>query len=99
MAKRFQLLCLFRIQGSSSGYERNTPPPCQVFNGQTCPECWFQYVAPMVQEIVSVIDKLVALIERRERRQKAIFTDLISPIFDELLLVHKDYIAMFSEAL
>jgi hypothetical protein len=53
----------------------------------------------MVQEMVSVVDKLVALIERRERREKAIFTELISPMFDELLIVHKDYIAMFSDVL
>jgi hypothetical protein len=53
----------------------------------------------MVQETVSIIDKLIALLERRERRQKAVFTELISPMFDELLFVHKDYIAMFHAVL
>ena len=51
----------------------------------------------MITEFISLIDRLIQLIEYRNRRYRLLFDDFLQPAFDELLLVHKDYIQMFEK--
>src|SRR5213596_737736 len=51
----------------------------------------------MLNELMSVIDRLIKLKEYRDRRFRSFFKDVIEPAFNDLLLVHSDYIKMFEQ--
>jgi hypothetical protein len=51
----------------------------------------------MITQILSLIDRLIQLIEYRQRRYRTLFDDFLEPAFNDLLLVHNDYIKMFEE--
>jgi hypothetical protein len=51
----------------------------------------------IVNDLLSIIDRLIQLTEYRHRRYRLLFESLVEPAFAELLLVHGDYIRMFEE--
>lgn len=53
----------------------------------------------MIEQLLSVIDRLVQLKEHRAKRRVELFTSIFEPIFCELQLVHTDYIQMFQHVL
>jgi hypothetical protein len=53
--------------------------------------------AMVVNDLLSIIDRLIQLTEYRHRRFRLLFESLLEPAFAELLLVHGDYIRMFGE--
>jgi len=52
-----------------------------------------------ISDILAIIDKLFALINRRSEDRQHLFQTLAMPVFEELLTVHADYIKMFEETL
>ena len=48
----------------------------------------------MISQIISVIDRLIQLKEYRDKRAQYIFEKLLEPMFNDLLVVHADYISM-----
>jgi len=52
----------------------------------------------MINAILQVIDRLIKLKENRDQRFSNLFEDFIKPTFDQMLMIHNDYIAMFSVA-
>ena len=51
----------------------------------------------MLTELLSIVERLIKLKEHRERRQSKRFDTIIEPVFNELLLIHADYIKMFEK--
>ncbi len=51
----------------------------------------------MISTLLSIIDRLIQLSQYKKRRYRVLFNEILQPTFDELLLVHKNYIEMFSE--
>jgi hypothetical protein len=49
----------------------------------------------MIDALISIIDRLIQLTEYRGKRRRRLFEDVIEPIFNDLLLIHRDYIEMF----
>lgn len=52
----------------------------------------------MIDDLLKVADKIIELLKRKEVRRKEVFTSVIKPLFDELLVVHADYLQMFERA-
>lgn len=48
----------------------------------------------MISQIISVIDRLIQLKEYKDKRNQYIFETLLEPLFNDLLVVHADYISM-----
>lgn len=53
----------------------------------------------MIDPLISIIDRLIKLKEYRGQRSDSRFKDVFKPAFDELLLVHKDYVGMFTDVI
>jgi hypothetical protein len=51
----------------------------------------------MLNDFLSIIDRLIALKEYRNKRLQSVYQNLLEPIFNDLLLVHRDYIQMFEK--
>jgi len=51
----------------------------------------------MMSSLISVLDRLIQLKEYRTRRLRHIYSELLKPVFDELAVVHGDYVKMFTE--
>jgi hypothetical protein len=49
----------------------------------------------MLNDVLSIIDRLISLRKYRNERFRAKFKELCDPIFHDLLLVHTDYVKMF----
>ena len=49
----------------------------------------------MLSAFLSIIDRLIKLKEYRDQRVQKVFDKVLEPIFNDLLLVHRDYIQMF----
>ena len=52
----------------------------------------------MIDVLIKIIDKLIDLIKGRIQGRKDMFEKVIDPIFNDLLLIHGDYIKMFEHA-
>jgi hypothetical protein len=52
----------------------------------------------MLAIIISILDKLIKLKEYRDQRVQKVFQQVLEPIFNDLLSVHRDYIKMFEKA-
>ncbi len=52
----------------------------------------------MLTALLSIIDRLIKLREYRNERVQKVFDKVLEPIFNDLLLVHRDYIQMFQKA-
>ena len=52
----------------------------------------------MLSALLSIIDRLIKLREYRNERVQKVFDKVLEPIFNDLLLVHRDYIQMFQKA-
>src|SRR4030095_3231402 len=59
--------------------------------------CWAHARTRMVTELIAIIDRLLKLKEYRERRFRTFFNEVLEPTFNDLLIVHRDYIEMFEE--
>lgn len=51
----------------------------------------------MVSDVLKVLEYLFKIVGNRKANKKKQFKELIEPLFNELLIIHKDYIAMFEE--
>ena len=51
----------------------------------------------MLEAFLEILDRLISLRKIRTDRRKELFGQIIEPVFNELLLVHGDYLAMFQE--
>jgi hypothetical protein len=51
----------------------------------------------VITEFLGIIDRLIKLKEHREKRQSKRFEKIIEPAFNDLLLIHADYIRMFEK--
>lgn len=51
----------------------------------------------MFDTLPNLVDRVLQLLEYRNRKKQAEFKTLIQPIFDELQLIHQDYLKMFTE--
>lgn len=56
------------------------------------------YIVNTIQKLISVIAQLLQIKKYRYERLKVIYTQLLEPIFNELSLVHNDYLEMFNYA-
>ncbi|NJM74905.1 MAG: hypothetical protein HC852_02940 [Acaryochloridaceae cyanobacterium RU_4_10] len=50
----------------------------------------------MIQMLMSIIDRLIQLKKYRSERLKLIFSTILEPIFNDLSVIHIDYIEMFT---
>lgn len=53
----------------------------------------------MIEQLLSIIDRLVQLKEHRAKRRVELFGSIFEPIFIDLQVVHTDYIQMFQHVL
>ena len=51
----------------------------------------------MLEDFLAIVDRLISLKEYKNRRLNKLFEDLFEPVFNELLIVHRDYLNMFEE--
>jgi hypothetical protein len=54
-------------------------------------------ILPVLAGLGKITDRLMELVKYREEKSRRIFDKLIEPIFNDLLLIHKDYLEMFEE--
>jgi hypothetical protein len=51
----------------------------------------------MLEAFLSIIDRLIRLKEYRNKRLQNVYQNLLDPVFNDLLTVHRDYIQMFEK--
>ena len=51
----------------------------------------------MIEAIIKVIDRLIQLRSIKDTRDRIVFDKIIEPSFNELLIIHSDYIRLFTE--
>lgn len=51
----------------------------------------------MLNVFLSILDRLIKLKEHRDKRVQRIYDDFLEPVFNDLLIVHRDYIQMFEK--
>ena len=51
----------------------------------------------MINALLSIIDRLIQLRKYRMERIEKAFKELFEPLFNDLLIIHGDYIKMFRE--
>lgn len=49
----------------------------------------------LIDALVSIIDRLIQLKTYRDTRLQEVYQSLLEPLFDDLLLIHRDYIQLF----
>lgn len=53
----------------------------------------------MFDSLTKVVDYLISLKKHRRDERREMFDNIFKPIFDELMIVHADYIEMFEEVI
>jgi hypothetical protein len=53
--------------------------------------------AAVFGSVVKVVDRFVDLLKYRQGKRKEFFTTLIEPLFNDLLVMHADYMKMFDD--
>jgi hypothetical protein len=53
----------------------------------------------MVKALLDIIDRLIQLKRIKEKRRRNLLEQVLEPLFNDLMIVHQDYIAMFEEVL
>lgn len=49
------------------------------------------------ESVVKVVDRLTDLLKYRQGRRKELFTNVIEPLFNDLMVMHADYMKMFDD--
>jgi len=52
----------------------------------------------MISHFLSIIDRLIKLKEHKDKRFQDLFQQIIEPIFNDLLIIHSNYISTFLKA-
>src|SRR5579859_4903201 len=57
-----------------------------------------RYCEPnMIDAVVKVLDRFIELLQYKERKRQELFNTLLQPLFEDLTVMHTDYIKMFEE--
>jgi hypothetical protein len=51
----------------------------------------------MISDLLNLVDRVIQLFEYRNKQFETLYEKLLKPTFDDLLLIHADYIKMFEE--
>src|SRR5664280_738118 len=51
----------------------------------------------MIQEAISIIDRLITLLGHRELHRRQVFNDFLDPLFTDMTTIHADYRRVFSQ--
>ncbi len=76
------------------GQKPRAPGTIHLLGAQGTCHTWF---GSMIQIAVSIIDRLIMLLERRTASERRIFEDHIQPLFLDLTTIHEDYRNAFHE--
>ncbi len=52
----------------------------------------------MIDTLLQLLDRVIQLSKYRKSKVRTVFHELVQPLFEELLIVHANYIEMFEEA-
>jgi hypothetical protein len=53
----------------------------------------------MLTSLLAIIDRLIELVKVRQTQRSNFFQKIVEPSFADLLMVHQDYVSMFTEVL
>lgn len=53
----------------------------------------------MLTALLAIVDRLIELVKVRQTQRSNFFQKIIEPSFTDLLMVHQDYVAMFTDVL
>jgi hypothetical protein len=53
--------------------------------------------APIIGSVVKVIDKFTDLLKYRQQKRREFFQNVLEPLFNDLMVMHTDYIKMFED--
>ena len=54
--------------------------------------------AAVFQSVVKVVDRFTDLLKYRHMKRKEFFMTVIEPLFNDLLVMHADYMKMFDDS-
>ena len=51
----------------------------------------------MIESVIKVVDRFSDLLKYRQERRRDLFQNLVEPLFNDLMVMHADYIKMFDD--
>ncbi|MFZ5452556.1 MAG: hypothetical protein ACOZF2_11935 [Thermodesulfobacteriota bacterium] len=53
----------------------------------------------MIKALLDIIDRLMQLKNIRDKKRRNLLVQVLDPLFNDLMIVHKDYVSMFEDVL